>query len=102
MAKLFGLIFLWGIPALLIWSVVLSIIRIVKEPISGQFLGRTLMFIGSIYFYTVSSFASWVGLICIIFGIAGFTEDAIFGPILFILFGVFMVYHFFPRYTMPE
>lgn len=102
MAKLFGLIFLWGIPALLVWSIVLSIIRIVKEPKSGQFLGRTLTFIGAIYSYTVSSFASWIGLICIIFGIAGFMEDAIFGPILFILFGAFMVYNFFPRYKMPE
>lgn len=102
MVKLFGLIFLWGIPGLLLWSVVLSIIRVIKEPVSGQFLGRTLTFIGAIYSYTVSSFASWFGLICIIFGIAGFAEDAIFGPIVFILFGAFMVYNFFPRYHMPE
>jgi hypothetical protein len=102
MVKLFGLIFLWGIPALLLWSVVLSIMRIVKEPISGQFLGRTLTFIGAIYSYTISSLASWFGLICIIFGIVGFTEDAIFGPIMFILFGAFLVYNFFPRYSMPE
>ncbi|SSS88297.1 Uncharacterised protein [Acinetobacter baumannii] len=80
MVELFGLILLWGIPALLLWSVVLSIIHIAKEPISGQFLGRTLTFIGAI----------------------GFTEDAIFGPIMFILFGAFMVYNFFPRYNMPE
>ncbi|QED46932.1 hypothetical protein [Cytobacillus dafuensis] len=102
MVELFGLILLWGIPALLLWSVVLSIIHIAKEPRSGQFLGRTLTFIGAVYSYTVSSLASWFGLICISFGIAGFTEDAIFGPIMFILFGAFMVYHFFPRYNMPE
>lgn len=102
MVELFGLILLWGIPALLLWSVVLSIIHIAKEPISGQFLGRTLTFIGAIYSYTVSSLASWFGIICIILGIVGFTEDAIFGPIMFILFGAFMVYNFFPRYNMPE
>lgn len=58
MIALFGWIFLWGIPALLLWSVVLSIIRMVKEPEKRQFLGRTLTFIGAIYSYTVGSLAS--------------------------------------------
>ena len=94
MVELFGWIFLWGIPALLLWSVVLSIIRMLKEPQAGQFLGRTLTFIGAIYSYTVGSLASWFGLICLVFGIVGYTEGAIFGPTMFILFGAFLVYNF--------
>lgn len=102
MVQLFGWILLWGIPALLVWSIVLSIICVVKEPKSDQFLGRTLTFIGAIYSYTVSSLASWFGLICLIFGIFGYTEGSVFGPTMFTLFGAFMVYNFFPRYNMPE
>ncbi|KGR75140.1 hypothetical protein [Ureibacillus sinduriensis] len=102
MVQLFGVIFLWGIPALFVWSIVLSVVRTAKEPRTGQFSERTLTFIGAIYSYAVSSLASWFGLICLIFGIVGYTEDAIFGPTLFILFGAFMVYNFFPRYNMPE
>lgn len=102
MVQLFGLILIWGIPALLVWSIVLSIIRTAKEPRTGQFLERTLNFIGAIYSYTVSSLASWFGLICLVFGIVGYIEGGIFGPTMFTLFGAFLVYNFFPRYNMPE
>jgi hypothetical protein len=102
MAQLFGLILIWGIPALLVWSIILSIILVAKEPRSDQFLGRTLTFIGSIYSYTVESLAAWFGLICLIFGIGGFIEGHIFGPLFIILFGAYLVYNFFPRYNMPE
>lgn len=102
MVQLFGLILIWGIPALLVWSLVLSMIHVAKEPESGQFLGRTLTFIGALYSYGAGSLASWFGLICIIFGIVGYTEGGFFGSTMFLLFGAFLVYNFFPRYNMPD
>ncbi|CAM3749692.1 hypothetical protein D1970_17130 [Mesobacillus zeae] len=102
MVGIFGLIFSWGIPALLLWSVILSIRHMAKEPLSGGFIGRTITFFVSIYSYTLSSLASWLGLITILMGFAGFTEGAFFFSILFILFGGFLVYNYFPRFNMPD
>ena len=102
MIDLFGVVFLWGIPVLLMWSIILSILHTVKYSESGQFLGRIVTFIGAIYTYFVGSFAAWFGLICIFFGLIGFTEGAIIWSLLCLSFGVFMVYQFFPCYKMLE
>lgn len=102
MADLFGLNLIWGILALLLWSIILSIIHVVRESETDQFLRRTVTFIAGIYTYTVHTLAAWFGLICILFGIAGFTEDGFLGSILFLLFGIYMVYNFFPRINMPD
>mgnify|MGYP006058509527 CR=1 FL=1 len=102
MIQLLGWILLWGIPILLIWSIVLSIIRFVKEPKLDHFLERILLFIGLIYSYIVNSLAAWFGLISFIMGILGYLDGTIIGPTLCLLLGVFLMYYFFPRYNMPE
>ena len=100
--EVFGFIFLWGIPLLLLWSFILTLVEVKRAGSEGQFLGRTLTFIGGIYHYTISSFAAWIGLIAIAFGIAALVKGPIFGALFFGLFGAFMVYNFFPRLNMPE
>lgn len=102
MIQLLGWILLWGIPALLVWSIVLSIFRLVKEPKSDRFLERVLIFIGLIYTNTVNSLAAWFGLISFIMGILGYLDGTIIGPTICLLFGAFLMYYFFPRYNMPE
>lgn len=102
MIQLLGWILLWGIPILLVWSIVLSMIRFVKEPKSNHFLERILIFIGLIYSYTVNSLAAWFGLISIIMGLFGYIDGTIIGPTICLLFGAFLMYYFFPRYNMPE
>lgn len=102
MVDLFGLILIWGIPALFLWSIILSIIHVVKDQEANHFLERIVMFIAGIYTYGIHSLAAWFGLICILFGIAGFTEGGFFASILFLAFGIYMVYNFFPRINMPD
>ncbi|MEW9111548.1 hypothetical protein [Cytobacillus gottheilii] len=99
---LFAMFLIWGIPVLLVWSFILSIRHMLREPKGEQFLGRTLTFIGSIISYTIHSLAAWFGIICIIFGITAFTVGGLITPILFILFGGFLVRNYFPRFNMPE
>ncbi|MCM3708397.1 MULTISPECIES: hypothetical protein [Cytobacillus] len=63
-----------GIPLLLLWSFILTLIKVKREGSRGQFLGRTLTFIGGIYYYTISSFIAWFVLIVIAFGIAALVK----------------------------
>lgn len=87
--EVFGFIFLWGIPLLLLWSFILTLVEVKRAGSEGQFLGRTLTFIGGIYHYTISSFAAWIGLIAIAFGIAALVEGSILGA-LFLVYLVFL------------
>lgn len=102
MDSLFGLVLIWGIPALLLWSVVLSMIRAIRDPEPRGFFLRILAFFAHIYEYTVNSFMAWFGLMIIMFGIVGLIEGYFWIPIMLLLFGPFMVYGFFPRYRMPD
>ncbi|MEK4130370.1 hypothetical protein NYE67_11850 [Solibacillus sp. FSL W8-0474] len=95
MIQLLGWILLWGIPILLIWSIVLSIIRFVKEPKLDHFLERILLFIGLIYSYIVNSLAAWFGLISFIMGILGYLDGTIIGPTMLTIWSIFNVL-FFP------
>lgn len=63
--EMFGFIFLLGIPLLLLWSLILTLVEVKRADSEGQFLGRTLTFIGGIYHYAISSFAAWIGLIAL-------------------------------------
>lgn len=102
MIDLLGVVLLWGIPVLLVWSIILSIIHLLKSKKQERFIGRILTFISAIYTYFLASFAAWFGFIWILIGLYGFTEKEFFLPILVLSFGVFLVVYFFPRYNMPE
>ncbi|MEK4522488.1 hypothetical protein MKX96_12770 [Psychrobacillus sp. FSL W7-1493] len=102
MGNKLGVVLLWGIPVLLIWSVLMSVIHMIKYKKKKRFIGRLLTFINAIYTYFLASFAAWFGLIWILVGLYGFTEKEFFLPFLVLAFGVLLVVCFFPRYNMPE
>ncbi|MGD6902531.1 hypothetical protein [Bacillus infantis] len=98
----FGWIFLWGLPALLLWSTVLAAIHAKRAGSEGRFLGRTLTFISAIYEYTINSFLTWLSLIFLVFGFFAIKEGSIWGFLFMTGTGGLMLYLSFPRLKMPE
>jgi uncharacterized membrane protein len=96
------MIFLWGLPALLVWSTILAAIHAKRAGSEGQFLGRTLTFIGAIYEYTINSFLAWLSVIFLVFGFFALAEGRILGFLIMGGTGVFFLYYCFPRLKMPE
>lgn len=100
--SLFGWIFLWGLPALLLWSTVLAAIKAKRAGNEGQFLGKTLTFISAIYDYTINSFLTWLSIIFLVFGFFAIMEGSIWGFLFMTRIGGLMLYLCFPRLKMPE
>lgn len=99
---LFGWIFLWGLPALLLWSTLLAAIHAKRAGSEGQFLGRTLTFISAIYEYTINSFLTWLSIIFLVFGFFALIEGSILGFLFMAGIGGLMLYFCVPRMKMPE
>ncbi|MCR2806927.1 hypothetical protein [Paenibacillus soyae] len=94
--KLFGIVFIWGIQALLVWSLLLAIKHAAEEKKWGF-----IAFFIYIFHYAKASFGTWIGLVAIVFGI-GILSMAdklgeILGGVFFLLFGIVVVYWCFPR-----
>jgi hypothetical protein len=100
--SLFGWIFLWGLPALLLWSTVLAAIQAKRAGNEGQILGKTLTFISAIYDYTINSFLTWLSLIFLVFVFFAIAEGSILGFLFMTGTGGLMLYLCFPRLKMPE
>ncbi|PZD94785.1 hypothetical protein DNH61_16265 [Paenibacillus sambharensis] len=96
--SLFYFVFIYGIPALLLWSVILA---------AYQSRGRGKLrgiaeFVVAVWFYARLSFGTWVGLVSLLFGTAALVEGAFWGALFLLLFGGVMVVWFFPRRGVEE
>lgn len=100
--KLFGYLLVGGLPLLLLWSFILTMIHVKKAGEKKEFLGRTFTFLGWMYEYTLSSFAAWFGVITLLFSIGLLFTGGFLLAIFTVPFGIFLVKEFFPRLNMPE
>lgn len=85
--NIFGTMLVYGVPILLAWSTILTIIHMIKakKEENESMIGT---FIGCVYSYTISSFMAWLGIISILFAIYGIFTFNIIAILLFGPFGV--------------